>query len=134
MNDVVEVQLEQFGKTLILDCHSFPDEPFKRDIDQNLNRPDFGIGTDLFHTPKELIEAAEQFFIERKFSVKVDKPHCGTMVPLKYYRKNANVQSIMLEINRKLYLQDNLNQKSENYPKIKETVKGFIHHLSDNFL
>jgi len=134
LNAAVEIQLKNFGKALILDCHSFPDTPFKRDLDQNLNRPDFNIGTDSFHTPRELTETAEQFFKRKEFSVKVDKPYRGTMVPLKYYKGDANVQSIMLEINRKLYLQGNTHQKSENYPKVKGTVRKFIDFLSDTFL
>jgi N-formylglutamate amidohydrolase len=134
LTEAVEYQLEQFGKALILDCHSFPDTPFKRDLDRNINRPDFNIGTDSFHTPKKLLEAAEQFFTERNFSIKVDKPYSGSMVPLKYYQKNTHVQSIMLEINRKLYLQNNSNQKSENYLNVKETVRDFIGFLSDFYL
>ena len=130
----VAEKLEQYGEALILDCHSFPNAPFKRDLDQNLNRPDFNIGTDSFHTSKGLVDAAERFFNLRKFSINVDKPYSGSMVPLIHYKKNVNVQSIMLEINRKLYLQVNTNQKSENYLKVKETVREFIGLLSDFYL
>ena len=43
---VVEKQLKLYGKALILDCHSFPHIPFKRDLIQNPGRPDYNIVTD----------------------------------------------------------------------------------------
>ena len=58
----VDTQLKQFSKALIIDCHSFPGKPLKRDLDQNIKRPDFNIGTDSFHTPEKLIDIALKFF------------------------------------------------------------------------
>jgi len=40
--------------------------------------------------------------------------------------KNRNVESIMLEINRKLYLKEGTKEKSENYGKTKEVVQEYI--------
>jgi len=125
----VEDQLRQSGQAFILDCHSFPNIPFKRDLNQNLNRPDFNIGTDEFHTSSNLLEVAKQFFIDRNFSVGINTPYSGTIVPMKFYQKNKNVQSLMLEINRRLYLNDNTNRKSGDYPIVKETVQEFISDL-----
>ena len=55
LSDAVNKQLQLYGKALILDCHSYPSKPFKRDLDKSSNRPDFNIGTDDFHTPAPLI-------------------------------------------------------------------------------
>jgi N-formylglutamate amidohydrolase len=51
----VHNQLSENGTALIIDCHSFSDIPFKRDLNKRANRPDFNIGTDIFHTPDPLI-------------------------------------------------------------------------------
>jgi N-formylglutamate deformylase len=61
LSSAVNYQLEIYGKALIIDCHSFPNTPFKRDIDKNPNRPDFNVGTDSFHTPSELIDFSANF-------------------------------------------------------------------------
>ena len=53
----VQIQLEQFGSSTIVDCHSFPYIPLKSALDQSLFRPDFNIGTDAIHTPKNLSSA-----------------------------------------------------------------------------
>ena len=62
LNNAVNKQLQLYAKALILDCHSYPRKPFKRDLDKSSNRPDFNIGTDDFHTPATLIEASKDYF------------------------------------------------------------------------
>jgi N-formylglutamate deformylase len=130
LTDAVESQLHQHGKALILDCHSFADKPLRRDLNKNPNRPDLCIGTDGFHTPFELLEKARQFFGERNLSVGINEPYAGSIVPMKYYRKDKRVQTIMLEVNRKLYLQYGTNKKSDEYAGIKALVLDFINLLS----
>lgn len=122
----VKLQLEQFGNATIVDCHSFPHRPLTRALDQSSFRPDFNIGTDAFHTPQKWIDASITFFEEKGFSLGVDKPYEGTIVPMDYYQKDKNVQSIMLEINRKLYLQEPSNEKSNQYQQTKQVVQGFL--------
>ncbi len=123
---VVEQGLQQNGKVVIVDCHSFPHKALKRALDQSNFRPDFNIGTDKFHTPQKLIDASIQFFKEKGYSLGVDLPYSGAIVPLQYYKKDANVQSIMLEVNRGLYLKEPSNQKNNQYPEIKQVVQEFL--------
>lgn len=125
-NDAVNRQIEHFGKAIIIDCHSYPSSPIKRDLDQNEIRPDYNIGTDSFHTPKELIKISEEFFKKKGYSLGVDWPYRGSIVPLEHYQKNPNVQTIMLEINRNLYLKEPTNEKSDRYLETKEVTSQFI--------
>jgi N-formylglutamate amidohydrolase len=66
-----------------------------------------------FHTPNKLIKISIAFFKERNLSLGVDYPFNGSIVPMEYYKKNRNVESIMLEINRKLYLKEGTKEKSK---------------------
>jgi N-formylglutamate deformylase len=129
----VNNQLEQFGKCLIIDCHSYPSSPLKRDLDKNPVRPDFNIGTDTFHTPKSFIDLSISFFKDAGYTLGVDWPYLGSIVPLEHYQKNQNVCSIMLEINRALYLEEPTNQKSGRYEETKEVVKEYLKVLKDAF-
>lgn len=126
LTESVELQLKQFGKAKIVDCHSFPQIPIIRALDQSSFRPDFNIGTDDFHTPKKWIDASIAFFEEKGYTLGVDRPYTGSMIPMDYYQKDKNVQSIMLEINRKLYLQEPSNEKSSQYQKTKQVVQEFL--------
>jgi N-formylglutamate amidohydrolase len=131
LSHAVNKQLQLCGKALILDCHSYPSKPFKRDLDKSTNRPDFNIGTDAFHTPKHLIEVSKAFFEKAGYSLGIDWPYKGSLVPLEHYQKNKNVQTIMLEINRALYLNEQTNEKSEGYSEIKRVVGNFIETIKD---
>jgi N-formylglutamate amidohydrolase len=124
--DAVDGQLKQFGKAIIIDCHSFPDVPLKRDLNQSPNRPDYCIGTDDFHTSDTLVQIAKGFFREQHLTVGINTPYSGSIVPLAYYQKDKRVQSIMLEVNRRLYLLPETNTRSANFFKIKATVKDFV--------
>ncbi len=132
LSDAVNKQLQLFGKALILDCHSYPSKPFKRDLDKSDNRPDFNIGTDAFHTPKHLIEVSKAFFEKAGYSLGIDWPYKGSIVPLEHYHKNKNVQTIMLEINRALYLKEPTNDKSDGYTEIKMITQEFIKAIKNN--
>jgi hypothetical protein len=42
------------------------------------------------------------------------------------------VNSIMLEVNRKLYLKEPSNEKSEEFNKIKEVIRNYIEWIRKN--
>ena len=122
----VEYQLQNFNKATIIDCHSFPEIPFICSDDKDPERPDINIGTDSFHTPNELIDLTEEFFSGIGLKVFIDKPYKGSIVPSSFYRKNRNVNSIMIEINRRLYLEEPSKNKSENYDEVKSMINKYL--------
>jgi N-formylglutamate deformylase len=128
----VKTQLDLEGNCLIVDCHSFPSTPLLKGLDQSTNPPDFNIGTDAFHTPQDLIDRAAAYFKDKGYSLGVDWPYSGTIVPMKFYKKDKRVQSIMLEVNRKLYLKEPGKEKSENYAATKVIVQGFLRAMKNN--
>jgi N-formylglutamate amidohydrolase len=132
LSTAVNNQLKRYGKALIIDCHSYPGKPLNRDLDQSPKRPDFNIGTDDFHTPKELIEISISFFEKAGYTLGVDWPYRGSIVPMEYYKKSSSVATIMLEINRSLYLKEPTNQKSEKYEQIKEVVNDYIKTIKNS--
>ncbi len=132
LSKAVNAQLQSFGKAVIIDCHSYPSKPLFRDLDQNPERPDFNIGTDLFHTPVHLVDLAKDYLSKLGFSLGIDWPYKGSIVPLEHYGKNKNVETIMLEINRALYLNEPSNEKSGNYQEVKKVIGGFLKMIREN--
>ena len=104
--DMVEYRLNEFGSSLIVDCHSFNDTPLNSDLDKTENRPDISLGVDYFHTPEWLVNKLKLSFESNGLSVKINSPYSGTIIPLKYYNKDKRVMGIMIEVNKKLYLDD----------------------------
>ena len=133
LNRAVNDQLAFNGKALIVDCHSFPSKPLIRDLNQEKNRPDFNLGTDAFHTPDYLIEISTEFFKNKGYTLGIDWPYSGSIVPLNHYQKTKNVASIMLEINRSLYLNEPGNKMSTDYRIIKEIVTEYLQIVKTAF-
>jgi N-formylglutamate amidohydrolase len=121
----VNNELQKCGKALIVDCHSFPSKPLPCDMDQSPPRPDFCIGTDSFHTPIDLVQMAERTFKGSGYSVEIDRPYSGSLVPATYHRKDHRVASMMIEVNRRLYMDESTGGKNSGF----DVVKGIIQTL-----
>jgi len=113
LETLTQDKLNKYNNVLIIDCHSFTDIPFESDLDKSPDRPDICLGVDSFHTPKWLVEQLETGFKYHNFSVKINSPYSGTIIPLKYYELDNRVKGIMIEINRKLYLKNGLVDKTQ---------------------
>ncbi|MCK9329838.1 MAG: N-formylglutamate amidohydrolase [Candidatus Cloacimonetes bacterium] len=104
LESLVRSKLESHHSCLIIDGHSFSNVPLAHERDQNPSRPDICLGTDSCHTPPSLAEHFRTAFENSGLKVKFNSPFAGTMVPVRYYHRNSDVFSIMIEINRCLYL------------------------------
>ncbi len=132
LEDAVEDSLREYGKCLIIDGHSFPAVPLSYESDQNINRPDICIGTDESHTPPGIRKILYRFFVERGYSVEINRPFAGCIVPIKHYQKDLRVMSVMIEINRGLYI-DNDIKKTGGYQSVKEDIVTAIELLGSIF-
>lgn len=122
----VEKVLDRFRKCTIIDCHSFPNIPLNRSLNTKTPRPHFNIGTDSFHTPPEYIDLSMNFFRNKGYTLGLDWPYNGALVPMKFYQKDKRVKSIMLEVNRDLYLKPGSSERSEQYLSTKGVIQEFI--------
>ena len=106
LTKAVEKELESTGRSLIIDCHSFSDIPLPHEESKKMPRPDICIGTDSFHTPDALRDWTVDYFRSCGYSVEINDPFSGTLIPMKFYQTDQRVQGIMIEVNRNLYKDD----------------------------
>ncbi len=110
----LEQQIAQWGYSLLLDCHSFPDRPFGFEQDEGRERPDFCLGT-CANTPQWLVEHCVRFIESLGYSVALNYPFAGCLVPERY-AGDTRVPAIMLEINKRLYLEDTDSLDAQRLP------------------
>lgn len=67
-------------------------------------------------------ELSIKFFIVRNFSTAINSPYGGTIVPLRHYEKDNRVMSIMIEVNRGLYLKNGSSSKNRHFEQILKTM------------
>jgi N-formylglutamate amidohydrolase len=124
--DAVNAELKRESRAVILDCHSFPSKPLPYEPDQNPERPDICIGTDDHHTPGALLEAVKDRCRAEGLSFAVNRPFAGCIVPMAHFGKNRNVCSIMLEVNRRLYLDEETGKKSGSFENCRLSVGRLV--------
>lgn len=115
----VDKCLQVHGRCLVVDCHSFPSKALPYEgVDVYAYRPDICIGSDDFHSPKRLIEASVLEFQRTGWSVRVNDPFAGALVPASKYKLDNRVSSIMVEVNRALYMDERKGVKLECFSKV----------------
>jgi N-formylglutamate amidohydrolase len=120
LSELVSQHLRPFGRAIIIDCHSFPSVPLP--YEQDPRRPEICVGTDSFHTPQWLSTTLVSAFEGRGYSVLVDSPFSGTIVPAEYLGRSDRVLSIMIEIRRDLYMDEETGERNSNFSKIAEDI------------
>lgn len=129
LSEAVAKSIQDNQHCLILDGHSFGNAPYPHEPDQNPTRPQICIGTDKFHTPVWLREAAVDAFYEAGFGVSVDRPFSGAIVPAPYYQQNKAVWSIMVEVNRSLYMHEDTGEKRRDFASVNQRVRSAIEKI-----
>jgi N-formylglutamate deformylase len=102
LSDLVDQRIAAAGRAVVIDLHSYPSVRLPYEVGGR-HRPAACLGTDSFHTPEWMIDAASAAFAECG-DIAENTPFAGCYVPLKHYRVDDRVSGIMVEIRRDLYM------------------------------
>lgn len=130
LTETVKKILETCGYCIIVDAHSFPAQHLPYEKDQSPSRPDVCLGYEHYHTYPGLIKAAREFFSAEGMQVEENRPFSGSIVPGPYYLKDKRVVSLMLEINRSLYMNESTGRTHPGFNKVKSMIARFIDHIT----
>lgn len=124
LEGAVSRTVEEHGRCVVIDCHSFPGTALPYECaDPKAIRPDICIGTDPFHTPRGLAQAFVRAFEHEGWTVHLDDPFAGALVPASRYRTDRRVQAIMVEVNRKLYLREGAERARDDFDQTAARVR-----------
>ena len=114
---------------MLIDGHSFSETvlPYEPKVNHQLYRPDICLGTDPVFTPDALLCAAKEYFTKAGLGVAVNTPFAGTIVPEPFYSlKDKRVQSLMIEVNRSLYMNEKTGEKKSSFDEVKDVICDFL--------
>jgi N-formylglutamate amidohydrolase len=120
LSELTARKLERHGLCTLIDCHSFSDRSYWF-LDVDFPLPDICIGYDGFHRDDELVEAIESVF--EGYEIRYNDPYDGSLVPLEYYKRDERVRSVMIEINKRLYLEEDNRSKSAGFAAVRERIE-----------
>ncbi|MFJ3582118.1 N-formylglutamate amidohydrolase [Streptomyces sp. NPDC090127] len=105
MTDAVDARLAAAGRAVVVDVHSYPTEALPYELHGTGPRPPICLGTDPFHTPPALVDAARRAFASFG-GIGTDSPFAGTYVPLAHHGRDPRVSALMIEIRRDVYMSE----------------------------
>jgi N-formylglutamate amidohydrolase len=119
----VQKEKDLFKKVMIVDCHSFSNEQAKEQ-GVHSNIPDICLGVDNIHTPSTLLSLCQEHFEKDGYSIGINTPFSGTIVPLELYG-NKDVLSIMIELNKAIYANE------EDFNKLKNSITLLLEKIEE---
>jgi N-formylglutamate amidohydrolase len=128
LNKKTEQKLALYDKCTVIDCHSFSNERYWFH-DPSLHLPDICIGFEDTHVDKELVAIINDEFQE--YEIGVNTPYAGSLVPTNYWGKDCRVKSVMIEINKKLYLEPDNITKNKDFDVIKQKINNILKRLDN---
>ena len=97
--------VDQYGSCVIIDVHSYSDELVRRLFGWAENLPDICLGYDEKWFSKDNASKLKTYIEKMGYSCELNYPYSGALVPMEFYHdENPKMQSVMLEINRRVYL------------------------------
>jgi N-formylglutamate amidohydrolase len=143
LEDAIQQCLTNHESCVVIDCHTFPKTPFAYESHTDALRPDICIGLHETNTPLRLVSQLKRQFTNCGLSVAVNTPYTGCVLPKKF-NNNTQVIAVMIEINRKLYIEEphdnklisvgNKPSKKESFWKIKKALKSAITNVTADFV
>ena len=134
LSSAVQHQLVLFDKAVLIDGHSFSEAvlPYEPKDNHHLKRPDICLGSDAVFTPNSLLAIAKDYFTQAGLEVAVNTPFAGALVPEPFYSlQDKRVQSLMIEVNRSLYMDEKTGKKKSTFDEVKYLLHGFLKVAKD---
>jgi N-formylglutamate amidohydrolase len=132
LENKTEEILNKFGKCINIDGHSFSKELVNTIRNTNKDDyPDFCIGYEEKFCDRKIIDVIVQAITEKGYTYAINYPYAGSIVPNKYYKeKNRNVKSVMIEINKRIYMNAETCRKSDRFDLVKQLLKEIMNKIN----
>lgn len=110
LNKLTDTIINKFNKAYIFDLHSFSDDLAKLTFGPDISTPDICLGIEKDFEDENLTKYTIDFFEKKGYSVEINSPYKGTLIPSKhYFNKDTRIKGIMIELNKRIYLNNNFN-------------------------
>lgn len=116
--------INKFNNSLLIDCHSFS-EILKPDVCDIC----IGYNDDFTKLPDNTIGKIINIINDNGYSCSINDPYSGSMIPNEIYNNesyNGKFYSLMFEINKKIYLNDDNSINYDKFNKIKNVLNNII--------
>jgi len=128
LDNLTQQKLDMFNQCTIIDCHSFSDKEYWF-LKKTSDFPDICIGYEEYHLDENLIEIIKDEFSEYKIGL--NTPYSGSLVPMRYWHKDNRVKSVMIEINKRIYTEQDNKTKNKNFVTVKNKIDNILNKITN---
>ena len=133
LNNLLLESKKRLGYAVLFDCHSMPSKLNLEFINSKYNNdPDIILG-DLNGTSCSsfLINEVKAIFEKHNFFVTKNHPFSGGYITKQYGNPSDAIHVIQIEINKKLYMDENSIKKNKNFENFRMKLTSVIEELSN---
>ena len=123
-NDIKKLLMKN-KQVIIVDCHSFSKEIILHTKVKD-KLPDICIGFNKTFINHKLVDFTKNYFENLGYSTSFNYPYDGSYIP-NNINPNENILSIMLEINKEIYLKN--NKPNDNFIILKRAIFSYLKKL-----
>ncbi len=131
LTGLLEDTFNKFGTYLLIDCHSMPSIGGPMDKDPGLDRVDMVLGnangTSCAGAVSKLARETLESF---GYRVVMNKPYAGGFTTRNYGKPYAGRNALQIEINRALYMDEDVISHSPGFDELKNNLNQLISTLS----
>ncbi len=122
----------QFGEAILIDCHSMPHEAMDGIARSGARRPDIVLG-DRFGASAApwVVDQIEAAFEGTGLVVARNAPFAGAYTTQHYGRPARNQHVVQIEVDRALYMNEQLIRPNGNFGNFQKTLNGVIGRIID---
>ena len=126
--ELVDRTLLAHGRAVIIDVHSYPQQKLPYELHGDGYRAPLCVGSDAFHASDAFLATVAGSF--PNLESRSNAPFAGAYVPLKHYRIDARVSSVMLEIRRDVYMDEaTVAVKTDGFQLLQESLQRLVDGL-----
>ncbi|MEO0691745.1 MAG: N-formylglutamate amidohydrolase [Pseudomonadota bacterium] len=132
LQSLLNESLNEFGETILIDCHSMPHEALDAVVHPHGVRPEIVLG-DRFGAAarSDVVDRVEAAFADAGLCVVRNAPFAGAYTTQHYGRPSRGQHVIQIEIDRSLYMNENTIRPNANFRAFKELMDRVVADISD---
>lgn len=122
---------EQFGRAILIDCHSMPHEAMDNALRVGRRRPEIVLGDRFGATAdSDIIEEIEAIFAGAGFAVVRNAPFAGAYIAQTYGRPSRDQHVVQIEIDRALYLNEKTVEPRADFDDFVRHMRPVIRQIA----
>jgi N-formylglutamate deformylase len=132
LEKIITARLRQFGECYLIDAHSMPSQSHEG---QASRRPDFVLGDrDGESSDPAFTGRVCTLLREMGYSVALNDPYKGMEIVRRYGQPRAGKHAVQLEINRRLYMNEQTLEKHSGFARLQADLAAFFRALADDLM